>query len=70
MGERMKDITGKELSVGDIVVCIPQNGYTDALDVGEILGFTPKKVLINLTKRCFPYGNPTVLKYPVQVAKV
>lgn len=66
----MKDITGKELAIGDTVVCIPQKGYTYALDVGVIIGFTDKKVRISLTKKCWDYGESTVLKFPVQVAKV
>lgn len=66
----MKDITGKELTIGDTVVCIPQGGYTYALDVGVIIGFTDKKVRIELTKKCWDYGENSVLKFPVQVAKV
>lgn len=66
----MKDVTGKELAVGDKIVCIPQNGYTDMLSRGIITGFTPQKVKITLTNKAWEYSADTCLKYPLQVAKV
>ena len=66
----MKDVTGKTLQVGDTVVCIPQNGYTSSLECGFITGFTPKKVKIHVTDKCWDYSADECLKFPEQVAKV
>lgn len=66
----MNDVTGKLLTVGDKIVLIPQNGYTSALSMGVIIGFTPKKVKIQLTKKCWSYSDDECLKFPEQVAKV
>jgi hypothetical protein len=40
----MKDVTGKELVIGDKIVLIPQNGYTMSLSMGIVTGFTKQKV--------------------------
>ena len=66
----MKDVTGKELTVGDKIVLIPQNGYTHELSMGVIIGFTPMKVKIKLTNKCWSYSADECLKFPEQVAKV
>ena len=66
----MRDITGKELVVGDKVVCIPQSGYTDQLSMGVIIGFTPQKVRIQMTNKAWKYSDDQCLKYPEQCAKV
>ena len=66
----MKDVTGKDLIVGDKVVLIPQDGYTFSLSMGVIIGFTAKKVKIQLTNKIQPYSNDECIKYPEQVAKV
>jgi hypothetical protein len=66
----MKDVTGKELSVGDQIVLIPQNGYTHSLSMGIVTGFTPKKVKIQLTNKAWSYSDDECLKFPEQVAKV
>jgi len=66
----MNDVTGKLLVVGDQIVLIPQNGYTDSLSMGVIIGFTPKKVKIQLTDKCWSYSVDECLKFPEQVAKV
>lgn len=66
----MIDVTGKPLSVGDKVVLIPQNGYTDSLSMGVIIGFTPMKVKIRLTNKAWSYSDDECLKFPEQVAKV
>ena len=66
----MKDVTGKELSVGDQIVLIPQDGYTMSLSMGIINGFTAKKVKIRLTNKCWSYSEDECLKFPEQVAKV
>jgi hypothetical protein len=66
----MKDVTGKELVVGDKIVLIPQNGYTSSLSMGVITGFTKQKVKISLTDKCWSYSADECLKYPDQVAKV
>ena len=41
---RMVDCVGKELSIGDKVVCADMK-YADLL-IGEIVGFTPKKARV------------------------
>jgi hypothetical protein len=66
----MKDVTGKELAVGDQIVLIPQNGYTMSLSMGIITGFTAKKVKIQLTNKSWSYSADECLKFPEQVAKV
>ena len=68
----MNDVTGKLLEIGDKIVLIPQQGYTDSLEMGVIIGFTPQKVKIQL---CFKdwsltHSKDTCLKFPEQVAKV
>ena len=40
----MNDVTGKALAIGDKIVLIPQDGYTQSLSMGIVIGFTPKKV--------------------------
>jgi len=66
----MKDVTGKELSLDDKVVLIPQNGYTSSLSMGIIVGFTAQKVKIQLTNKAWSYSADQCLKFPEQVAKV
>jgi hypothetical protein len=66
----MKDVTGKDLAVGDQIVLIPQNGYTCSLSMGVITGFTAKKVKIQLTDKAWSYSADECLKFPEQVAKV
>jgi len=66
----MNDVTGKLLVVGDNIVLIPQNGYTDSLSMGVIIGFTPKKVQVQLTNKSWSYSADKCLKFPEQVAKV
>lgn len=66
----MNDVTGKLLAVGDKIVLIPQNGYTQSLSMGVITGFTAQKVRIQLTDKCCSYSADECLKFPDQVAKV
>ena len=66
----MKDVTGKALAVGDKIVLIPQNGYTDQLSMGVVTGFTPQKVKITLTNKAWSSSDDTCLKFPDQCAKV
>jgi hypothetical protein len=66
----MNDVTGKLLALGDTIVLIPQNGYTQSLSMGVIIGFTPKKVQIQLTDKSWSYSADECLKFPEQVAKV
>ena len=66
----MNDVTGKLLAVGDTIVLIPQNGYTQSLSMGVIIGFTSKKVKIQLTDKSWSYSADECLKFPEQVAKV
>jgi hypothetical protein len=66
----MNDVTGKLLEVGDKIVLIPQNGYTQSLSMGIVTGFTPMKVKIKLTNKSWSYSEDECLKFPEQVAKV
>ncbi len=66
----MKDVTGKVLEMGDKVVLIPQDGYTESLSMGIVTGFSCKKVRVQLTNKCWEYSTNNCLKYPEQVAKV
>jgi hypothetical protein len=66
----MNDITGKQLALGDQIVLIPQNGYTMSLSMGVIIGFTSKKIKIQLTDKAWSYSADECLKFPEQVAKV
>jgi hypothetical protein len=66
----MKDVTGKDMVVGDKIVLIPQNGYTHQLSMGVVIGFTSQKVRIKLTNKAWDYSNDECLKYPEQCAKV
>lgn len=65
----MKDVTGKELAIGDKIVFIPQGGYTCSLSLGTIIGFTPQKVRIESPKEHIG-DKVACLKFPEQVAKV
>lgn len=56
----MKDRVGKELKLGDKVVATASHGYI-SLVVGEVTGFTPKKVRVSCT-------GSIVLRDSVQVA--
>lgn len=44
----MKDCVGKEISLGDKVVCSDMR-YADLL-IGEVIGFTPKKARIRYSR--------------------
>ena len=67
----MKDVTGKDLTVGDKCVFIPQGGYTHELEMGIITAFTAQKVRLNPTNKIWlNTSSETCLKFPDQVAKV
>jgi len=66
----VKDVTGKELAIGDKIVLIPQNGYTSQLSVGVVKSFTNQKVRITLTNKAWEYSCEECLKFPEQCAKV
>ena len=63
----MIDCTGRELNIGDKVVC--SNKQCADLLIGEVVGFTTKKVRVNCRRTCTPdfpdYSEQ--LKYPYQV---
>lgn len=59
-----KDVTGKDLSVGDRVV-YSGGRYMD-LKVGYVVGFTPKRIKVSY-RRDDPHGT---VKASDQVAKV
>ena len=68
----MRDIAKQELNVGDKVAFIPNGGYTYTLEVGEIIGFTAKKVRIQEMDRDFTHkihADPC-LKFPEQVVSL
>ena len=44
----MKDCVGKELNIGDQVICSDMR-YADLL-IGEIVGFTPKKARVRYVR--------------------
>ena len=44
----MKDCVGKELNIGDKVICSDMR-YADLL-IGEIVGFTPKKARVKYVR--------------------
>ena len=44
----MKDCMGKEISLGDKVICSDMR-YADLL-IGEVIGFTPKKARIRYSR--------------------
>lgn len=60
----MKDVFGRELSVGD-KVATNVNGYTDRLTVLTVVGFTAQKVKVAPGG----YGDDYMLKFPKQLAK-
>lgn len=68
----MKDIIGQELKIGDKVACTSGAGYTYTLDVGEIVGFTNKKVRIQEMNTSFTrnVNSPPCLKFPEQVVSL
>lgn len=52
----MKDATGQDLEIGDIVV-FATYGYT-TLIIGEVVKFTPKGVKVLYVKPRYNWGNP------------
>ena len=66
----MLDISGQELSPGDRVAFIPQNGYTDSLSLGIIEKLTKQKVYIKVTQKLDNYSYKNCYKYPRQVVKI
>lgn len=58
-----KDVTGKNLSVGDRIV-YSGGGYMD-LTVGFVVGFTPKRIKVGRT-----VSSEGTVKTSAQVAKV
>lgn len=56
----MKDISGKDLSVGQIIA-MTVSGYEE-LQIGTVIGFTPKKVKIQNS------GGGDGSRFPNQVA--
>ena len=64
----MKDCIGKELSIGDKVVCSDMR-YADLL-IGEIIGFTPKKARVRYARSEYhDYGKREQLKETYQMFK-
>lgn len=59
-----KDVTGKDLNVGDKVVY--SGSYRSQLHTGYVVGFTPKNIRVAPSPDT-TYGQ---LKAPTQVAKV
>lgn len=63
----MLDCLGKELNIGDEVIC-SDNKYADLL-VGEVIGFTPKKARIKYT-RTIQNTEGISLKESYQICKI
>ena len=64
----MKDCVGKELCIGDKVVCSDMR-YADLL-IGEIVGFTPKKArVLYVRSEYLDYGKKEQLKETYQIFK-
>jgi len=64
----MKDVCGRELKEGDKVVSNLGGGYTYALAVCTVVGFTPKKIRLKLLNKCSE--EDSFLREPSQVAVV
>jgi hypothetical protein len=64
----MVDCVGKELKIGDKVICSDMN-YADLL-IGEIIGFTPKKIRVKYHRSIDGFDfRKDQLKHPYQVFK-
>jgi hypothetical protein len=64
----MVDCVGNELKVGDKVICSDMN-YADLL-IGEVIGFTPKKIRIKYHRSIDGFDfRKDQLKHPYQVFK-
>ena len=64
----MKDCVGKELHIGDRVVCSDMK-YADLL-IGEIIDFTPKKARVRYARsEHLDYGKMEQLKETYQIFK-
>jgi hypothetical protein len=64
----MVDCVGNELKVGDNVICSDMN-YADLL-IGEVIGFTPKKIRIKYHRSINGFDfRKDQLKHPYQVFK-
>jgi len=61
----MTDVNGNELEVGDLVA-VTRVGYVE-LVVCRILGFTPKKIKVNIPRYKY-YPNDFETKFPNQIA--
>jgi hypothetical protein len=42
----MKDVTGKEISIGDKIVFMYRRNHGSELHVGQVVGFSPKMVRV------------------------
>ena len=64
----MVDCVGKELKIGDKVICSDMN-YADLL-LGEVIGFTPKKIRVKYHRSIDGFDfRKDQLKHPYQVFK-
>jgi hypothetical protein len=64
----MVDCVGKELKIGDKVICSDMN-YADLL-LGEVIGFTPKKIRVKYHRSISGFDfRKDQLKHPYQVFK-
>ena len=65
----MKDVFGHELAIGDTVAFM-EPGYSYELKTGEIVKFTPKKLVIKWDDgRGYATSIIQTYKFPEQVAK-
>lgn len=70
----MTDVAGNELEVGQ-TVATNHRGYTQTLILATVVGFTPKKVVLEFQRKCaFQDGvrefTQEIKKFPKQVAIV
>lgn len=64
----MVDCVGKELKIGDKVICSDMK-YADLL-IGEVIGFTPKKIRVKYHRSINGFDfRKDQLKHPYQVFK-
>lgn len=47
----MKDVTGKEITIGDKVVFMYRRTHGSELHIGQVVGFSPKMVRVEYQNR-------------------
>lgn len=65
----LKDVVGKDLTIGDTVVMLQTNAYSASLELGVVIGFTPKMIRIERTEKN-RWDPDLCLRAPERVVKV